>query len=403
MKKNILIVSAQPGLAQELRVRSVVRGLDWEIGHARSVPEALVWLRQNNCDAVVADQGLGPLAGVKFLDEVQWRLPRVPRFLLSNLEQPREAISGVGTTHQVLPNPCPVHTAEFALSRAFDLAIWLPSDTATRLMFSLRNIPSPPGTYFRIVKELQSPDASMDSVASIVSEDVAVSAKLLQLANSSMLGLQIQVSSVGEAVLYLGLETTKSLVLLAHTFSHFDGLACPGLSVETLWKHSSEVGRAAQRLMEMENETQEVVGQAFTAGLLHDFGKLLLAANQPVKFKESLSLARDRGIPLWDAERTVFGTDHAEIGGCLLGIWGLPTPILEAVALHHQPVQPRENASPLLAAVHAGNVFASRECPAAQGPALASLDMPYLAAVGLQSRITEWESFFLGERTVRAA
>lgn len=296
-----------------------------------------------------------------------------------------------------------MHSVEYALDRAFELAVWLPSDHAMKLMGSMKSVPSPPTTYFQIVKELQSPLSSMEMVGEIISRDPAVSAKLLQLANSSLLGLQLQVSSIPEALMYLGMETTKSLVLLAHAFSHFEGKASPGMSIDALWKHSFEVGRQAQAIGEIERCSQDESNTIFTAGLLHDFGKLLLAANLPLKVRESIALAKDKGIPMWEAERQVLGTDHAEVGGCLLGIWGLPRAILESVALHHQPVQFDEQDGRTLAIVHCADILTSSFAPSVPEVVPATLDLAYLGAVGFGERFESWDGACREEWAARAA
>lgn len=243
----------------------------------------------------------------------------------------------------------------------------------------------------------------MDSVGQIISRDPAVSAKLLQLANSSLLGLQLQVSSIPEALMYLGMETTKSLVLLAHAFSHFEGKASPGMPVDALWKHSFKVGRRAQLIGESEQCSSDEAGTIFTAGLLHDFGKLLLAANLPSKVRESIVLAKEKGLPMWEAERQVFGTDHAEVGGCLLGIWGLPRSILESVALHHQPVQFEEMDGRTVAIVHCADVITSSFAPSMPDVTAARLDLAFLGAAGFGDRFEIWDGSCREEWAARAA
>ena len=134
-----------------------------------------------------------------------------------------------------------------------------------------------------------------------------------------------------------------------------------------------------------------MVGQAFTGGMLHDIGKLLLAANLPDGFKEALARAREQQIHLWDAETSVFGATHGELGACLLGIWGLPMPIVEAVALHHYPIRFLSKKFCPLTAVHAANAI-EHETPGdnKQGIMCATVDANYLTELGLGERLDAW-------------
>ena len=190
--------------------------------------------------------------------------------------------------------------------------------------------------------------------------------------------------------MYLGAETTKSLILLAHTFSYFDEVKASGFSIDLLWRHSLQTANFAQWIAEVESGAPEVENQSFTAGMVHDIGKLILAANLPEKFSEALQLARHQGIQLWEAERDLFGANHAEVGACLLGIWGLPMPIVEAVALHHHPTQLLSKTFCPLAAAHAANSLEHQTCPDNHGLRFAAIDEMYLAGLGVGDRVEAW-------------
>ena len=224
----------------------------------------------------------------------------------------------------------------------------------------------------------------------MVAQDPVLSAKLLQVVNSAVFGLQMQVVSASEAVMYLGMETTKALVLLAHTFSYFDKVRTAEFSVEKLWKHSVASGKLAEQIARAEGCDAEVTGQAFTGGMLHDIGKLLLAANMPEEFKKALTKAREEQLYLWDAESSVLGASHGELGACLLSIWGLPMPIVEAVALHHYPVRFLSKQFCPLTAVHVANALEHELQAEKQGGVCAVADANYLAELGLEERLEVW-------------
>jgi putative nucleotidyltransferase with HDIG domain len=242
-----------------------------------------------------------------------------------------------------------------------------------------------------VVAEIRSPHASLDKIGELIAEDPAITAKVLQLANSAVFGLELQVNQPLEAIAYIGLETTKALVLLAHTVSSFDKVKMAGFSLEKLWRHSVSVGRMAQKIALMENGGLEAAEMAFAGGLLHDIGKLLFYANLPGLFGKTLALAQEEKCTFWDAEEQLFpNAGHAELGGCLLGMWGLPQPIVEAVALHHCPRQLAGPGFHPLTAVHVADVLDHEMNP--DGPVLVpvSIQAGYLAELGLAHRAEHW-------------
>lgn len=390
IKKRILFVGEDLELWEQLRPLTQEEDAPWDVAFAKSGLQALGSLAQSPCDAVVADMQLPGMTGAQLLDEVMQRNPKTLRFIRASLGDQQGAMKCVGMAHQYLVKPSDVATVRSALDRSFALEAWLPGESAQKVLAQMKKLPSPPNLYFKIVSELQSPDASMENIGELIQRDLVLSAKLLQVVNSAVFGLQLQVSSASEAVIYLGMETTKSLVLLAHTFSYFDKLKEANFSVDKLWRHSLAAGKVAEKIARAETRDLEVIGQAFTAGMLHDIGKLLLAANMPTEFKAALKRARDEQVLLWEAEAAVLGVTHAELGASLLGIWGLPVPIVEAVALHHLPARFLNKAFCPVTAVHAGNAIEHEMEPDNQGLVAGQLDENYLTEIGLAERSAVW-------------
>src|SRR5262249_37292729 len=165
-------------------------------------------------------------------------------------------------------------------------------------------------------------------------------------------------------------------------------------SIDALWKHSLMVGTLAQRIAKAENAPKNVVDDALMAGLLHDLGQLILAANLPGPYDKVLSTARSNKITLWQAEQEAFGATHTEVGTYLLWLWGLPDPITEAITFHHSPARcPAQGFTPMVA-VHVANALAQAEGDRAGGPAADAIDMPYLTKIGLANRLPQWQEIF---------
>ena len=389
-RKRILFVGEDLALWDQLQSEAVGFSATWDVAFAKSGLQALASLTQSPCDAVIADMQIPGMTGAQLLEEVMQRSPTTLRFIRASMGDQQASMKCVGTAHQYLVKPCDAHTIGLALDRAFSLEAWLPSEAVQKLIAQMKKLPSPPNLYFKIVAELQSPDSSIEQIGTMVAQDPVLSAKLLQVVNSAVFGLQLQVVSASEAVMYLGMETTKALVLLAHTFSYFDKVRTPEFSVERLWKHSVTTGKLAEQIARAERCETAVVGQAFTGGMLHDIGKLLLAANVPEGFKEALVKAREEKVLASEAEVSVFGASHGELGACLLSIWGLPMPIVEAVALHHHPIRFLSRQFCPLTAVHAANAIEHELQVENAGASCATADAGYLTELGLIERMDVW-------------
>jgi putative nucleotidyltransferase with HDIG domain len=203
---------------------------------------------------------------------------------------------------------------------------------AQAMIAGITTLPTAPTSYHELNRVLSSPEVAASDVAEIIEGDVALFAKVLQLVNSAFFGLGRRITSAREAVAYLGIAPLRSVILSVELMRTFK-LARPidGFSLDTLEQHAAIVARTAGRLVRSTRRAEN----AFTAGLLHDIGKLVLASEHPDKLEALLAEAHATGRPLHQVEREQTGTTHAEIGAYLLGLWGLPYAVVEAVAHHH--------------------------------------------------------------------
>ena len=165
-----------------------------------------------------------------------------------------------------------------------------------------------------------------------------------------------------------------------------------GFSIDELWRHSAAVGAGAQAICRCENASKEVVDNAYTAGVLHDAGKLVLAASCQDDYTHICDYAAVNAVPEAEAERELIGCTHGEIGGYLLGIWGLPNDITEAVAYHHHPLELPGNTLSLLTAVHVADALAFSHASMEVDYPLPEIDTEYLQQVELADRVDDWEA-----------
>jgi len=239
------------------------------------------------------------------------------------------AVRAASVAHRFLTKPCDPATLVATISQALELRAALGSDRIRALIGTLETLPALPQVYLALDRALADSDVSITDVARIIEGDPGIAAKILQLVNSSFFGLPRTMVNVAQAVSYLGINTMKSLAL-AHSLFHELGKADLA-AVEREQQCSLLRARIARRLF----SDVKKADAASTAALLLDVGILALRSRLPREQAANLFEATTRGIPLVQVEHERFGVTHAEVGGYLLGLWGLPHDIIAAVTHHH--------------------------------------------------------------------
>lgn len=365
-----------------------MRGSDeaWVMEFVGSGAEALDSLATQPADLVVADMRMPTMNGAQLLREVARLHPQTVRFILSGNADRDLIFQCVNIAHQFLAKPCEAEALTTAIGRAFALDDLLRNESLRRLVSQLSSVPSPPAIYHKLREQLAAPDASVDILGKTISQDPAMTVKILQLVNSAFFGLSRKMSNPAEAAMQLGVETIKTLVLWTHIFT---AQRAPHLRrvLDEISNHSLLTAQTARQIIELEDGDNQTKETAMTAGLLHDLGKLVLVSNLPTEYQAATALATREHRPMWEAERRIFGTTHAEVGAYLVGLWGLPFDLVETVAFHHTPSQCGNRGFSALTAVHVANVF---QQPHHGAEIHAMLDREYLEALDLTIRVEEW-------------
>jgi HD-like signal output (HDOD) protein len=365
---------------------------EWQCERFEQAPEVQTALSSGSCDALVVDVRIA--GGPQLLDFAEKTRPRALRAVLCDLKDKQELSKWSRPGLTPLPQTCDAFYLSESLCRTWRLQAWMADPSLRRILSLIRKLPVLPKLHTQVTNELRSPNGSLEEVGRIISQDPVMVAKMLQVVNSAFFALAYEITSPVEAVMFLGTERTRSLVLFAQVFWQFDAIKCPGFSPELIWSHSLQVGAFARTIALGETKDSRIGEAAFTAGLLHDVGKLVLAGNLPDMYNAVQQLRTARRVSQRDAEIEVMGTTHAELGACLLGTWGLPLPILEAIAWHHCPQQSEDENFSLLTAVHAANVLAVEAGYGSGGGSVADcIDPGYLSKIGLDNRRNVWRTY----------
>lgn len=332
--KRILFVDDDLRFLEALRVGLQPRAAEWSMTFVDSGARAIQELEQTPQDVLVADVRMPEMDGAQLLRTVRERWPDTIRIVLSGAADLADVIRLLPIAHQYLNKPCLAKRLEEVIERSLDVMAILSKQSLRALMGSTDRLPAQPRVFSRLRVAMANDKISAREVSRIIRADAMVTAKVLQIANSAFFGPARRVTSIEQAVMYLGFPAVRNLAMCAEVFAHRprNSFAAP-LSLERLQQHTNRVAAVVHALTSETPWNDDAV----LAALLHDVGYWVLVQECPQDLEKALDVAIADRIPIHEAETRVLGASHAEVGAYLLGLWGLPYPIVEAVARHHTP------------------------------------------------------------------
>jgi len=194
---------------------------------------------------------------------------------------------------------------------------------------------SVPTIYTSLTNSINDPRSSITAISNIISEDPGLTARMLKLANSPLFAYPSKIETISQAVLVIGTSQIRDLALATSVISLFKGIPRGLVSMETFWQHSVACGITARIIAGYQRKPN--IERFFTAGIMHDIGRLIIISEIPEQYKEIMRNCKEGGKCLFSGERDNMGFDHADVGGSLLTEWKLPSNLVELVACHHNP------------------------------------------------------------------
>lgn len=390
MKQQILFVDDEPNLLNGLRRMLRPMRQNWDMHFAESGPEALHIIHQRPCDVVVSDMRMPGMDGSQLLHKIRQYSPETIRFILSGHSDQGMILRSVGPAHQFLAKPCDAAELKTTLARVCRLRDLLPDHTLLRLVTRIERLPSIPSVYDQVIDAMQEPAADLEAIAALLACDMGMTAKILQIVHSAFFGLQRQLSSPIQAVDVLGLDTLQAIVLKAQVFVAAEEQTPYDRALQRLWAHSLAIATCARDIMAAQGGDAAELDDAFSAGLLHDVGTLVLITHLPELYNRSRELMATQNLSACSAENDVIGATHAQVGAYLMGLWGLSDAIIDTLAYHHQPSACPTRAWSPLAAVHIAEMLVHELMPNITLGNAPALDMDYLETLGLWHRLPVW-------------
>jgi putative nucleotidyltransferase with HDIG domain len=386
VKMRIIFVDDEPNILEGLQDLLRRYRRKWDMVFVSSGEKALEEIGKGHFDVVVSDMRMPGIDGAELLRRVQETRPHIVRIVLSGFAELEAALRVVPVAHQFLIKPTSAEVLENVIERACSLQALIQDDKIRGIVGKLQKLPSLPRIYAQLMNLLSHEQSSASEVAKVIEQDAAMCAKVLQMVNGSFFGQSRQITSIQGAVTYLGFNMIKNLSLSVGIFMLGGQSKAGGFSLERLQAHSMLVSALAMRILKTDKRQAE---DAFMAGMLHDLGKMILGLELPQEHTLVTEKSQESNRPRHEVELEMFGVTHAEVGAYILGIWGLPYPVVEAVANHHAPERVLQQGLDILAAVHVANAL-SHEIASEAGDAneiFRPVDPEYLVSLGVADKI----------------
>lgn len=383
---RILFVDDEESVCHAMRRAMHCMRHEWEMEFVLSGEAALASLAKSPADVIVSDMRMPGMDGWQLLGEVKRLYPQTARLVLSGHAEPGAIMRLVGSAHQYIGKPGESETLKAAIAQTQLMKGLLSNASLASLVGQVGTLPSFPQAFTEITRCLQRPNATVADAARIISRDVAMTANIMKLVNSAFFGIPRSIASVDRAVAYLGLDTLTALVLGYGLFQSNGSSALEGI-----WQHSLRTATAARAIALKERLPRPRVDEAFLGGMLHDVGRVVFATRGGAAEAHcDVDDARAAGSVGRSKAHVQADQHHAEVGAYLLALWGFPSHIVAAVALHHKPSQRPDTGLDLTVLIHAANrlTLAGDGTPAE--PATLGIEPEVLERLGLVDHLPEW-------------
>lgn len=352
---RVMLVAEACGSLAQLQNELHAAGRHWELLGAADTKSALARLEQGAVDVVIASLGLPGSDGMQLLRLMRMRYPDVIRLALTDSGDRQAAVRAMDVAHQCVAQPCqPLQVAD-VVERAVALRHLLHSAELRRIIGQVERLPSAPRMYMQLRGILGDGECDARSVCELLDQDPGLTAKVLQMANSALFSGGAAIHSVQQALMRIGLDALRIVVLTNEVFD-----AHRGPALADLRRRAVMASHLAARMAEPHEREQ-----ARTAALLAEVGLLVPAV-------EALCAA--------EAGRSACAPTPTEVGAYLLGLWGLPLGIVEAVAHHRQPMRVAQSHFGVLGIVHVAAALSRGEAP----------DADYVTMMGVTERVAVW-------------
>lgn len=368
-------------------------GRHWEVFCFDDSEALLSRLEISHCDAIMISSSTKDYTEINILRRIQAIHPDILRFQLGNkLETPKELTQKLELTHRIFPNPTDVSGIAITIEYLFKVTRLISRPTLKHFISQQNKLPAAPSVFNQLTQALGSDTTDARKIADIVEQDPALSAKIIQLVNSSYFGLPRQISHISEAVSIIGIRMLRGLALSSHTSSTYPPHKnWKYFSFKKVNYRSLLVARLARDICQDVGADKGITEQAFLGGLLHDIGIMIMASQDPAAYLKVLQYAVKEEKPLHAAEKKITGVYHGEVGAALMALWNIPALTVEAILFHPIPHLSADQGFQPLTAVHVADALIPPVWQQKTAKMNSQLSQGYLERIGHLSDLHRWK------------
>ncbi len=361
-KKRIIFVDDDRNVLDGLRRMLHPMREKWDIEFAESGKEALSALNGGEHEMIITDLRMPEMDGITLLEKVRENHPGVIRIMLTGQTVSPTQGRAARCVHQFISKPFEAAKLIELIESAAGLHSKIKNKKVSKILSDLQSLPVLPKAYEGIIEKLNSDTSSPRQIGEMISRDIGLTTKILQLANSAHYGTRTKIVDPVRAVVQLGLSAVKALVLSNTVFSKLSEELEKEFRAEGFQEHCMRVGILARQICCDQGMDDESLQLASMAGILHDTGKILLIAKFPDEYRGAIRISRTRETGLHQAEEEAIGVSHTEIGGSLLELWGLANTIIASAAFHHDIEKSLGEEFDITSAVYLANAIDHNVC-----------------------------------------
>jgi HD-like signal output (HDOD) protein len=388
--KSVLVCDSAAISDDDINLVADLNG--WYVSRVRSVEQLVQTAAKESFDVLIMGLTENPEKALTVLAELIKVSPKTVRIVISGHVSPVVSARVAELAHSSLPMGAKEVQLSQAIEHALKVVSLIHKPALREEVGRIQKLPSLPEVYRELNDALVNGNANAKEIAAIIQKDAVMSAKVLQLVNSAFFGLERHIYRLNEAVTILGVRQIRDLALSYHLFETFPQTnQWSSFSFNEVQSRSLTVARFAQNICRAVKADRHIQGLAFLGGLLHDFGMVVLASNNPERYHDVMEKAQELNQPLYAVEKMELGVSHAEAGAYLLGIWNLPPKVIEAVLFHHFPASSNSSEFEPLTAVHIADALLPPVNSAIDCRLSSQLSMKYLDRLGLKGELNYLE------------
>jgi HD-like signal output (HDOD) protein/CheY-like chemotaxis protein len=382
---RILFVDDEPLILAGLRNVLRKQRSRWEMHFTTSGQEALDALAEHPTDIIISDMRMPGMDGAALLSSVREQFPLTARILLTGQASKADLLRAVPVAQQIIGKPCTPELLCQTIERALNVQALLNNDAVKTLVGRIEHLRACPQSYLRLTELMHRDDASIAEFAAIVAQDPALSARTLSVVNSSYWGLSQATTSIPSAVRSLGLEIVRALALSNQVLGPGYTHTTRSLTLSKLRDNALLRAQLAQRFV----NDRSLDDPTYTAALLFDIGHVVLSMSLGENYDSLLLGAEADQRPVHELEQQELGFTHAEVGGYLLALWGIPLQIVELVAAHNAPALLGLTENATVRAIHVADRLVSALRAGVDDP-LMQLEPSIRAHPDVKAHLAEW-------------